>query len=144
MRKRIKHIWVDSLKSDTCYISEGNEYYVGVATCANEDLDMCSRLTGESLSERRAYIAYYRGKKKKLKAELKTLKDLYSNLSCSHRFDETSYEAKMIKKHIYIKQKEITEIEGYIKILETFVSETISLKDKLYQKIRAERKAKEK
>lgn len=144
MRKRIKHIWVDSLKSDTCYISEGNEYYVGVATCAKEDLDMCSRLTGESLSEKRAYIAYYRGKKKKLKAELKTLKDLYNNLSCSHRFDETSYEAKMIRKHIYIKQKEITEMEKYISLIETFVSETIDLKEKLYQKIRANRKAKEK
>lgn len=131
--------WDEESKCATCIIQEGDETFYGLATCHPDDEDMMSKTTGLEIATRRAEIKYYKYLRNTIKIKLSSLNQLYYSIKHSKKFNEKSYENKMLQRQIHILNHKLATIKENIVIAEENLKMYIDSKDKFYQTIRARR-----
>ena len=80
-----------------CIATNGNKVFTGIAKCHPDDSDMCSEKTGSEIACRRANIDALRSYRDELKIALKALNQLYYSMNKSKKFNEKSYENRMLQ-----------------------------------------------
>ena len=98
---------------------------------------MISERTGCELAFRRAKLQHLRAVRDcDLMPGLMALKQLYYSMKHSSKFNEFSYENKMLQRQIRLIEFDLTTIKEMIAYEYQGISDYIKGKDKLYQKIR--------
>lgn len=92
--------WDENTGISSCLLSDGERVYTGFARCHPDDEDMKGEKTGCEIALRRAKIAALRGYRDELKIRLSALNQYYHSMNMSYRFNEKSYENKMLQRQI--------------------------------------------
>ena len=92
--------WDEETGVSSCILSDGERIYTGFAHCHPDDEDMKGEKTGCEIALRRAKIAALRGYRDELKIRLSALNQCYHSMNMSHKFNEKSYENKMLQRQI--------------------------------------------
>ena len=92
--------WDEETNVASCILSDGNKVFTGFAQCHPDDIDMSSEKTGCEIALRRAKINALRGYRDELKTKLSALNQLYYSMNTSKRFNEKSYENRMLQRQI--------------------------------------------
>lgn len=128
--------------SSLCILNDGHNTFVGTATCHEDDKDMASEKTGYIIACKRAQIKYYQHLiNNEIKPALKALNQVYHNMINSKRFNEKSYENKMLQRQIRFYKNDLEAIKETLRIEREELRKFINDKDIFYKKIRANRKA---
>ena len=94
-----------------------------------------------TIAEARAEINFLQHiRDNELKPALKVLKHLYDNMTTSNYFNQHSYEARMLRRQIRIKENELIAIKQEIDGRKQFISDYIQQKDELHDKLRKVKK----
>lgn len=132
--------WVEELGQTTCIITDSyGHIFVGTSTCHPDDKDMLSRRTGEEIAYRRARIESLRAMRENIKVEIATLKQLYYSMKQSSKFNEKSYENKMLQRRIRMTEFDLTTIKEMLATERENLKTLIQEKEKFYQQIRRHR-----
>lgn len=118
---------------------KGKEFN-GYSMCHKDDFDMKSEFVGLALAELRAYNEYLKYRRSETIIKRQTLKSIYADISKTHDFDGTSKYAKTIAHAIAQACEDIALIEEGIELNRLTINSKIEAREKLYQKIRANRK----
>ena len=132
--------WDEEQGLASCILTDGKQVYTGIAQCHPEDVDMMSEKTGCEIAFKRAKIEALRALRDELKIRLSTLKQLYHSMNISHRFNEKSYENKMLQRQIRSINFDLTTTKEIIASEEQNLREYLKNKDEFYVKIRRMRK----
>ena len=127
--------WDENTGVSSCHLSDGERVYTGFSRCHPDDEDMKGEKTGCEIALRRAKIAALRGYRDELKIRLSALNQYYHSMNMSYRFNEKSYENKMLQRQLrQIKfdldtTKEMIageeqSLRAYIKSTEVFYTQT--------------------
>ena len=100
MKNRHIFNWDETTGIASCILSDGEKVFTGFAQCHPDDMDMQSEKTGCEIALRRAKINALRGYRDELKIQLKALNQLYYSMNKSKRFNEKSYENRMLQRQI--------------------------------------------
>ena len=92
--------WDEETGKAACIVSNGEKVYTGFAQCHPDDNDMASEKTGCEIALRRAKINALRGYRDELKTRLSALNQYYHSMNMSCKFNEKSYENKMLQRQI--------------------------------------------
>ena len=92
--------WDENTGVSSCILSDGERVYTGFARCHPDDEDMKGEKTGCEIALRRAKIAALRGYRDELKIRLSALNQCYYSMNTSNKFNEKSYENKMLQRQI--------------------------------------------
>ena len=122
-----------------CDMYYDGQYFTGHAKCLPEDMDMLSERTGCTISEIKANIKRLKYMRTKMREELKPLTLFESRLKCCKEYNHKSFEARRLRKEIWLYKTEIQEITNAINDEEAYLKKYIAEKDNLYTKIRAKR-----
>ena len=127
--------WDEETGIASCILSDGEKVYTGFAQCHPDDEDMKGEKTGCEIALKRAKINALRGYRDELKIQLKALNQLYYSMNKSTKFNEKSYENKMLQRQIrqinfdLVTTKEMIATEqvnliAYIKSKDVFYTQT--------------------
>ena len=95
----------------TCYLIDKNNTHMGFACCHDDDKDFQSERVGLTLAEARAEIdALKHIRNTELIPAYKALKHLQDNMNTSTHYNPKSYEAKMLRRQVCIKENEIAAV----------------------------------
>ena len=123
-----------------CEILYNNNTFKGEAHCHEEDFDFMSERVGMTIAEVRANIALMKHMRdNEIKPQIKVLKHLYSNIKNSKDHNPKSHETKMLRRNIRQLEFELHAINNAIADERKFITDYISGKEKLYQRIRSGR-----
>ena len=136
--------WDEETKTASCILTDGEEVYMGLATCHPDDTDLGNEKTGYEIAFRRASIYVYKHYRDELKLQLKTLKHLHSTMKHSKYFNPKSYENRMLQRHIRMFEFDLTTIKETIATEEQNLRKYIKEKDDFYVKTRARREMRNK
>lgn len=121
----------------TCRIYDKDNIFIGFAVCHDDDVDFMSEKTGLQIAEVRAEIdALKHIRDYEIIPALKALKHLQDNMKTSKQYNPKSYEARMLRRQVCIKENELTAIRKEINRSQQFLTNYIEEKDKLYTKLR--------
>lgn len=141
MKKKKQPIfdWDELTGTAICILKYNDNIFTGVACCHEDDLDMKSKKTGCEIALRRAEIDALKYYKNELQTSLKALNQLFYSMVQSNKFNENSYENKMLQRQIRLIQNDLDTTKEIIaqkqKSLKTYISE----KDYFYKRIRKNR-----
>ena len=135
--------WDEEAGIASCILSDGEKVYTGFAQCHPDDEDMKGQKTGCEIAFRRARINALRGYRDELKIRLSTLKQLYHSMNISYRFNEKSYENKMLQRQIRMINFDLTTTKEMIATEEQNLRTYIQEKDEFYNKTRKRRAMRE-
>ena len=136
--------WNEDTGMASCILTDGENVYTGYAKCHPDDNDMKGEKTGCEIAFKRAKICALRGYRDELKLSLKTLNQLYFSMNQSKRFDEKSYENKMLQRQIRRINFDLATVKEIIATEEQNLRTYLSEKDKFYVKTRIRREVKAK
>lgn len=122
-----------------CDMYYDGQYFTGYAKCLPRDMDMVSERTGCTLSEIKANIKRLKYMRNKAREQVKPLELFQKRLECCKNYDTNSFEARRLRKEIWLYKSEITEITNAINDEEAYLKKYIAEKDDLYTRIRAKR-----
>ena len=122
----------------TCQRNVHNKIYIGVSQCHPHDYDFENKLTGQHYAYTRSMIKEMCALRDEYKIQLKTLKHLYNIFE--QNCDCNSSESYYLRKQIQLVQRDIDEMKGLIADARLNLRSTIAEKDKLYDKLRSQRK----
>ena len=131
--------WDEDAGVASCILSDGEKVFTGFAQCHPDDRDMSSEKTGCEIAFRRARINALRGYRDELKIKLKALNQLFYSMNKSYRFNEKSYENKMLQRQIRMIDFDLTTTKEMIATEEQSLRQYLSDKDKFYTKTRIRR-----
>ena len=131
--------WDEDAGVASCILSDGEKVFTGFAQCHPDDKDMSSEKTGCEIAFRRARINALRGYRDELKIKLKALNQLFYSMNKSYRFNEKSYENKMLQRQIRMIDFDLTTTKEMIATEEQSLRQYLSEKDKFYTKTRIRR-----
>ena len=131
--------WDEDAGVASCILSDGEKVFTGFAQCHPDDKDMSSEKTGCEIAFRRARINALRGYRDELKIKLKALNQLFYSMNKSYRFNEKSYENKMLQRQIRMIDFDLTTTKEMIATEEQSLRQYLSKKDKFYTKTRIRR-----
>lgn len=135
--KTPKYTWNPETGEASCIICYNDLEFVGTAYCHPEDGDMKSKLTGQTIAEIRAMLAYLRHiRDNELRPQLKSLNQLYYSMNRSKNYNKKSYESYMLYRQIRILQNDLDTIKIEIANLRKGLKEYIEQKEKDHQIIR--------
>ena len=141
MKRQTNFSWNEEDRIMHCYIT--NKYgqtFTGIAACHPDDIDMMSEKTGGEIAFRRAKINELRGiRDTDLKPRLAALKQLYYSMNRSAKFNENSYENRMLQRQIRLTNFDLTTINEKLAYERQNLKELIAKKDALYKQIRKNR-----
>lgn len=132
--------WDNERGSASCLLTDGEKVYTGFALCHPEDMDMAGEKTGCEIALRRAKINALRGYRDELKIQLKTLNQLYYSMNKSNKFNEKSYENKMLQRQINRINFDLTTTKEMIVSEKQELRDYLQQKEEFYTKIRRMRK----
>ena len=98
-----------------CRLIHKGQEFTGHTKCLPEDEDFWSENVGCFIAETRAIIKQLKHAKKQLIPSLKALEDFEKTLKCCKNYDPDSFEAKRLRKEIYLQKRKINEINSAIK-----------------------------
>lgn len=125
----------------TCDIEYKGHHFIGKAVCHTDDLDFESERTGLCIAEARAQIKVMKFKRNfELKPKIAAITHLLNTMERSTKYNENSYESKMIRRQLHTLKKQLTTINNDIDEEEKYLNEYITQKEKLYQKLRGRNK----
>ena len=131
--------WDEDAGVASCILSDGEKVFTRFAQCHPDDKDMSSEKTGCEIAFRRARINALRGYRDELKIKLKALNQLFYSMNKSYRFNEKSYENKMLQRQIRMIDFDLTTTKEMIATEEQSLRQYLSDKDKFYTKTRIRR-----
>lgn len=131
--------WDEDAGIASCILSDGEKVFTGFAQCHPDDKDMSSEKTGCEIAFRRARINALRGYRDELKIKLKALNQLFYSMNRSYKFNEKSYENKMLQRQIRMIDFDLTTTKEMIATEEQSLRQYLSDKDKFYTKTRIRR-----
>ena len=131
--------WDEDAGVASCILSDGEKVFTGFAQCHPDDKDMSSEKTGCEIAFRRARINALRGYRDELKIKLKALNQLFYSMNKSYKFNEKSYENKMLQRQIRMIDFDLTTTKEMIATEEQSLRQYLSDKDKFYTKTRIRR-----
>ena len=132
--------WDEETGIASCILSDGEKIYTGFAQCHPDDEDMKGQKTGCEIAFRRARINALRGYRDELKIRLSTLNQLYHSMNISYRFNEKSYENKMLQRQIRQINFDLVTAKEMIATEQKNLRAYIKEKDEFYNKTRMRRK----
>ena len=121
------------------YIEYNGLSMCGQAKCHPDDTDMMSERTGSTLAEIKANIKRLRYMRNKVRENMRPLELFESRLKCCKNYNSKSFEARRLRKEIWLYKDKIQEITNAINDEEAYLKKYIAEKDNLYVKIRAKR-----
>ena len=122
-----------------CKMYWDGQWFEGHAKCRPEDTDVWSERTGGTISEIKANIKRLKYIRNKKREELKPLILFETRLKCCKNYNEKSFEARRLRKEIWLYKEEIQEITNAINDEEAYLKKYIAEKENLYTRIRAKR-----
>lgn len=131
--------WDEETGISSCILSDGEKIYTGFAQCHPDDSDMKGQKTGCEIAFRRARINALRGYRDELKIQLKALNQLYYSMNISYRFNEKSYENKMLQRQIRQINFDLATAKEMIATEQESLRAYIKEKDEFYNKTRMRR-----
>lgn len=131
--------WDEETGISSCILSDGEKIYTGFAQCHPDDSDMKGQKTGCEIAFRRARINALRGYRDELKIQLKALNQLYYSMNISYRFNEKSYENKMLQRQIRQINFDLATAKEMIAAEQESLRAYIKEKDEFYNKTRMRR-----
>lgn len=133
-------IWNEKTGETVCELRSNFGTFIGKAKCHEDDDDMKSRLTGAFIAQTRAEIKFFKAYiKYDLQPRLNALNEVYSSMVFSKEFNAFSYEAKRLRKHIFMTQNDIQFTKNAIKETQEGLVKFLAEKDAFYQRIRENR-----
>ena len=117
-----------------------NHIFEGTAKCHEDDSDFGSELVGLKYAETRALIKYFKFRLRDCSLVLKTLNNLYRNMSTSSDFNIHSKVTKKLTSRIKEVESQIESFEYHIKELTERMKVDMDNRTKMYEKIRENRK----
>ena len=132
--------WDEETGISSCIVSDGEKVYTGFAQCHPDDEDMKGQKTGCEIAFRRARINALRGYRDELKIQLKALNQLYYSMNRSTKFNEKSYENRMLQRQIRMINFDLTTTKEMIATEQENLRTYIKEKDEFYNKTRMRRK----
>lgn len=131
--------WNEVLGKASCILSDGEKIYTGFAQSHPDDSDMANEKTGCEIAFRRARINALRGYRDELKIKLSALNQLYHSMNMSYRFNEKSYENKMLQRQIRQINFDLATAKEMIATEQENLRTYIKEKDEFYTKTRMRR-----
>ena len=131
--------WDEATGVSSCILSDGEKVYTGFARCHPDDEDMKGEKTGCEIALRRAKIAALRGYRDELKIRLSALNQYYHSMNMSYRFNEKSYENKMLQRQIRQIKFDLDTTKEMIATEELSLRAYIKSKDVFYTQTRKRR-----
>ena len=110
--------------------------YIGEAHCHPEDESYRSTITGSTIAEMRARVELLKTCRNDIRVELEGLEHLYNSMSSSKKFNPKSYEAKRIRRRMYILRRELNETKEIISKDKESIKEYIKGKDQIHEYLR--------
>lgn len=141
--KNMAFIFDEENGTTVCEMKYDNNYFYGEAVCANEDMDMLNKKTGQEIAFHRACIDVMKYEKNKLRIEYNGLKSAYYSMKHSKKFNPKSYEAIMLRRQMNMRENDISQLKVDIKTEKQYIKNYIEEKDAFYKKMRTIRKEKE-
>lgn len=132
--------WDEDSKESLCILTDGENTYVGNASCHPDDIDMSNAKTGHTIALYRAEIKAFRGRRDTLKTELKILKHLYSTMKDSKQFNPKGYETRMLRRQIKRHETDIEMTTTLITNTQKELKQYLLDKEQFYTKVRHLRK----
>ena len=132
--------WDEETGISSCIVSDGEKVYTGFAQCHPDDEDMKGQKTGCEIAFRRARINALRGYRDELKIQLKALNQLYYSMNRSTKFNEKSYENRMLQRQIRMINFDLATTKEMIATEQENLRTYIKEKDEFYNKTRMRRK----
>ena len=117
--------------------------YTGYAYCAEEDKDFKSKLTGLHLAEYRANIKKVQQEIQYCQERLNGLKAVYYSVIDSKGYDKNNVVSKRLYKHMKMTESELDFWKSLYRSGKNHIHASIKEKDKLYKRLRENRKLKE-
>lgn len=122
-------------------ILEGDNEFHGYASCHDEDEDFKSERIGMTIAETRAEINFLQHiRDNELMPAIKALRHVYSNMKTSKHFNLHSYETRMLRRQICIKENDLIAVKQEIDSRKQFITDYIKQKDELHDKLRKAKK----
>lgn len=141
--KNVIYEWQPEEGLAICKVYYNNIEFKGTASCHPDDIDMCSKMTGQTIAELRAEIKKLQHiRDNELRPQLKVLNQLYYAMNRSKEYNKKSYESKMLYRAIKNIANELDMIKEMLDNDRKFLKEYIDLKDIYYKNIRSRREAK--
>lgn len=133
--------WDEKTGSTLCIIAHGDKNYCGYAQCAEEDMDMKSKMVGCEIAYCRAVIRFLQAEKERIHLQKQALEHLYSTFPDTDILTN-SKATQRLKKEIKNLQLDFCDAQKSINSMKQYLREYIIAKDNLHNKIRESRKAK--
>ena len=141
--KNVVYEWQPEKGLAICKMYYNNIEFKGTAFCHPDDMDMCSKMTGQTIAELRAEIKKIQHiRDNELRPQLKALNQLYYAMNRSKEYNKKSYESKMLYRAIKNISNELDMIKEILDSDRKFLKDYIGLKDIYYKNIRSRREAK--
>lgn len=140
-KKQPEFYWDEVGGLATCLLTDGENSFMGVAVCDEEDQDMKSEKTGCQIALWRAEIKYYTHlRDNEIKPALKALKHVYSTMKQNSHFDRKSYENRLMWRHIRSLEIDLVTVNKMLATTKENLKEYLQEKEKFYEKVRTMRK----
>lgn len=134
--KNLEFIYDEENGTTCCKMEyDGQEFYA-TAVCAPEDMDVISKKVGQEIAFHRAIIKILQYEKMRLKHEHDGLKSLYYSIKHSKKFNPKSYEAKMLKHQMHMRENDIDQLKVDIKTTKQYIKNYIEQKDTFHDRLR--------
>ena len=141
--KNVVYEWRPEEGLAICKVYYNNIEFKGTASCHPDDIDMCSKMTGQTIAELRAEIKKLQHiRDNELRPQLKVLNQLYYAMNRSKEYNKKSYVSKMLYRAIKNISNELDMTKEMLDIDRKFLKDYIDLKDIYYKNIRSRREAK--
>ena len=128
--------WNEEEGIATCILYDGDNAFIGIAQCHDDDKDFKNENTGMIIAETRARIKVLQHiKNNELKPELAGLKQLYYSINKSKLYNKKSYEAKMLWRQMKHRERDINIIKDLIDEERTYLNRFIADKDEFYKAV---------
>ena len=138
--KNVVYEWQPEEGLAICKVYYNNIEFKGTASCHPDDMDMCSKMTGQTIAELRAEIKKLQHiRDNELRPQLKVLNQLYYAMNRSKEYNKKSYESKMLYRRIQFIKNQLTAVKEEINNRKQELKEYIDQKDEFYKKLRANR-----
>lgn len=123
----------------TCTIVSDFGKFITSSHCHPDDMDMCSEKTGCQIALYKMSIKVNKYYRDVLKHQIAALEHLYNSMRHSKKFNENSYENKMLQNQLRLLKLDLATAKEMIASEEQELREYIDEKEKFYTKIRRNR-----
>lgn len=135
----MENFWDKEKMEAKCIIDLPSGTLATVAKCHPDDYDFANEFTGCEIANRRMFIKILQTHKHELNIRLSALNQLYYSMKHSKKFNEKSYENKMLQRQINMVKQDIQTVKEMIEEERNNLKSYIDAKDNFYKKVRANR-----